>query len=149
MFKKIEEVPMHHRIHSGVYKFKLPYFTGQPIFLESEEGEEREVQQFPVEVYVLTDKDVSSGIGARFVIYGNDSRPVGDRYAQLATILRRAYFTALFIPDVPEKIKWIEHRNAKNTVLNREEIVEVKLEWDKKSASYSFVGQSFLNSIFD
>lgn len=149
MFKKIEEVPMHHRIHSGVYKFKLPYFTGQPISLESEVGEEREVQQFPVEVYVLTDKDVASGIGARFVIYGNDSRPVGDRYAQLATILRRAYFTALFIPDVPEKIKWIEHRNAENTVLNREEIVEIELEWDRKSASYSFVGQGFLNSIFD
>jgi hypothetical protein len=67
----------------------------------------------------------------------------------LATILRRAYFTALFIPNVPEKIKWIEHRNPENTVLNREEIVEIELEWDEKTASYSFVGQRFLNSILD
>ncbi|MDC2867933.1 hypothetical protein [Bacillus sp. BP-3] len=94
-------------------------------------------------------KNTPNGIFARFVIYGNDIQPVGYRYSQLATILRRAYFTALFIPDVPEKIKWIEHRNPENTVLNREEIVEIKLEWDEKIASYSSVGQRFLKSIFD
>ncbi|ARJ25676.1 hypothetical protein ACQKFU_33020 [Bacillus mycoides] len=146
MFKKIVEVPMTQHVYSGKYKFELPYFTGQPISLESEG---REVQHFPVEAYVRTDKDLANGIFARFVIYGNDIRPVGDRCSQLATILRRAYFTALFIPDVPEKIKWIEHRNPENTVLNREEMVEIELEWDEKTASYSSVGQSFLNSIFD
>ncbi|MEK4578558.1 MULTISPECIES: hypothetical protein [Bacillus] len=78
-------------------------------------------------------------------MYGNDSRSIGDRYA----ILRRAYFSALFIPDVPEKIKWIEHCSTKNTVLNKEEILEIELKWDNNSASYSFEGQSFLNSIFD
>ncbi|WP_172805486.1 hypothetical protein [Bacillus mycoides] len=149
MFKKIEEVPMQQHIRSGVYKFAIPYISGELISLESKEDTEREVQQFPVEVYVLADKDVANGITARFVIYGNEIRPVGDRYPQLATILRRAYFTALFIPDIPEKIKWIEHRKAENTVLNREEIVEIELEWNKKLASYSFVGQRFLNSIFD
>lgn len=102
-----------------------------------------------MEVYVLNDKDIANGIGARFVMYGDDNRSVGDRYAQLATILRKAYFTALFIPDVPEKIKWIEHRNAKNTVRNREEKLKIELKWDEKSASYSIVGQSLLNSIFD
>ncbi|MEH7458068.1 hypothetical protein V7183_12720 [Bacillus sp. JJ1127] len=149
MFNKTKEVPKYQQKHSGVYKFELPYFTGLVISMESNEDKLREVQRFPVEVYVLTDKDLASGIGARFVMYGNDSRSVGDRYAQLATILRRAYFTALFIPDVPRKIKWIEYRDAKNTVLNREEILEIKLKWDEKSASYSIVGHSLLKSIFD
>ncbi|MES5930075.1 hypothetical protein QCI77_29665 [Bacillus cereus group sp. MG9] len=149
MFNKTKEVPKYQQIHSGVYKFELPYVTGQFMSTESNEDKVREVHRFPVEVYVLNDKDIANGIGARFVMYGNDNRSVGDRYAQLATILRKAYFTALFIPDVPEKIKWIEHRSTKNTVLNKEEILEIELKWDNKSASYSFEGQSFLNSIFD
>lgn len=149
MFNRTKEVPKYQQIHSGVYKFELPYITGQFIYMEPNEDKVREVQLFPVEVYVLNDKDVANGIGARFVMHGNGSQSVGDRYAQLATILRRAYFTALFIPDVPKKIKWIEHRNAKNTVLNREEILEIELKWEEKSASYSIVGQSLLNRIFD
>ncbi|MGH1329170.1 hypothetical protein [Bacillus pretiosus] len=149
MFNRTKEVPKYQQIHSGVYKFELPYITGLFKSLEPNEDKVREVQQFPVEVYVLNDKDIANDIAARFVMYGNDTRSVGDRYAQLATVLRRAYFTALFIPDVPEKIKWIEHRNAENTVLNREEIVEIELKWDEKSASYSLVGHSFPNSIFD
>ncbi|TKH29867.1 hypothetical protein [Bacillus cereus] len=149
MFNRTKEVPKYQQIHSGVYKFELPYITGLFKSMEPNEDKVREVQRFPVEVYVLNDKDIANDIAARFVMYGNDTRSVGDRYAQLATILRRAYFTALFIPDAPEKIKWIEHRNAKNTVLNREEIVEIELKWDEKSASYSLVGHSFLNSIFD
>ncbi|WP_342720098.1 hypothetical protein AAG068_28480 (plasmid) [Bacillus paramycoides] len=96
--------------------------------MEQNEDKVREVQRFPVEVYVLNDKDIANDIAARFVIYGNDNRLVGDRYVQLATILRKAYFTALFTPDVPEKIKWIGHRNAKNTVRNREEILEIELK---------------------
>ncbi|MED2693443.1 hypothetical protein [Bacillus toyonensis] len=149
MFNRIKEVPKYQQIHSGVYKFELPYITGLFKSMEPNEDKVREVQRFPVEVYVLNDKDIVNDIAARFVMYGNDTRSVGDRYAQLATILRRAYFTALFIPDVPEKIKWIEHRNAKNTVRNREEILEIELKWDEKSASYSIVGHSLLNSIFD
>lgn len=149
MFNRTKEVPKYQQIHSGVYKFELPYITGLFKSMEPNEDKVREVQRFPVEVYVLNDKDIANDIAARFVMYGNDTRSVGDRYAQLATILRRAYFTALFIPDVPEKIKWIEHRSAENTVLNREEIVEIELKWDEKSASYSLVGHSFLNSIFD
>ncbi|HEF1906369.1 MULTISPECIES: hypothetical protein [Bacillus] len=149
MFNRTKELPKYQQIHSGVYKFELPYVTGLFMSTESNKDKVREVQQFPVEVYVLNDKDIARGISARFVIYGNGSRSVGDRYAQLATILRRAYFTALFIPDVPQKIKWIEYRDSKNTVLNKEEILEVELKWDEKSASYSFVGNSFLNSIFD
>ncbi|HHB1887441.1 hypothetical protein J0818_28590 [Bacillus cereus] len=149
MFNRTKEVPKYQQIHSGVYKFELPYITGLFKSMEPNEDKVREVQRFPVEVYVLNDKDIANDITARFVMYGNDTRSVGDRYAQLATILRRAYFTALFIPDVPEKIKWIEHRSAENTVLNREEIVEIELKWDEKSASYSLVGHSFLNSIFD
>ncbi|OTY56723.1 hypothetical protein [Bacillus thuringiensis] len=145
MFNRTKEVPKSQQIHSGLYKFELPYITGLFKSMEPNEDKVREVQRFPVEVYVLNDKDIA----ARFVMYGNDTRAVGDRYAQLATILRRAYFTALFIPDVPEKIKWIEHRNAKNTVRNREEILEIELKWDEKSASYSIVGHSLLNSIFD
>lgn len=149
MFNRTKEVPKYQQIHSGVYKFELPYVTGLFMSTESNEDKVREVQRFPVEVYVLNDKDIARDIGARFVMYGNGSRSVGDRYAQLATILRRAYFTALFIPDVPKKIKWIEHRYAENTVLNREEILEIELKWDEKSASYSIVGHSLLNSIFD
>ncbi|MEW4315179.1 hypothetical protein Q0N71_03105 [Bacillus thuringiensis] len=149
MFNRTKEVPKYQQIHSGVYKFELPYITGLFKSMEPNEDKVREVQRFPVEVYVLNDKDIVNDIEARFVMYGNDTRSVGDRYAQLATILRRAYFTALFIPDVPEKIKWIEHRNAKNTVRNREEILEIELKWDEKSASYSIVGHSLLNSIFD
>jgi hypothetical protein len=150
MFNRTKELPKYQQIHSGVYKFELPYVTGLFMSTESIKDKVREVQQFPVEVYVLNDKDIARDISARFVIYGNGSRSVGDRYAQLATILRRAYFTALFIPDVPQKIKWIEYRDSKkNTVLNKEEILEVELKWDEKSASYSFVGNSFLNSIFD
>ncbi|MDV6039979.1 hypothetical protein N7X28_26430 [Bacillus sp. SM-B1] len=149
MFNRTKEVPKYQQIHSGLYKFELPHITGLFKSMEPDEDKVREVQRFPVEVYVLNDKDIANDIAARFVMYGNDTRAVGDRYAQLATILRRAYFTALFIPDVPEKIKWIEHRSAENTVLNREEIVEIELKWDEKSASYSLVGHSFLNSIFD
>ncbi|MCH5470458.1 MULTISPECIES: hypothetical protein [Bacillus] len=149
MFNRIKEVPKYQQIHSGVYKFELPHITGLFKSMEPNEDKVREVQRYPVEVYVLNDKDIANDIEARFVMYGNDTRSVGDRYAQLATILRRAYFTALFIPDVPEKIKWIEHRNAKNTVRNREEILEIELKWDEKSASYSIVGHSLLNSIFD
>ncbi|MES5865822.1 hypothetical protein [Bacillus cereus group sp. RP32] len=149
MFNRTKEVPKYQQIHSGVYKFELPYVTGLFKSTESNEDKVREVQRFPVEVYVLNDKDIARDIGARFVMYSNGNRSVGDRYAQLATILRRAYFTALFIPDVPQKIKWIEYRDSKNTVLNKEEILEVELKWDEKSASYSFVGNSFLNSIFD
>ncbi|MDA1618973.1 hypothetical protein PDK03_20685 [Bacillus cereus group sp. TH204-1LC] len=149
MFNRTKEVPKYQQIHSGLYKFELPYITGLFKSMEPNEDKVREVQRFPVEVYVLNDKDIANDIAARFVMYGNATRSVGDRYAQLATILRRAYFTALFIPDVPEKIKWIEHRSAENTVLNREEIVEIELKWDEKSASYSLVGHSFLNSIFD
>ena len=149
MFNRTKELPKYQQIHSGVYKFELPYVTGLFMSTESNKDKVREVQQFPVEVYVLNDKDIARDISARFVIYGNGSRSVGDRYAQLATILRRAYFTALFIPDVPQKIKWIEYRDSKNTVLKKEEILEVELKWDEKSASYSFVGNSFLDSIFD
>ncbi|GIX59422.1 hypothetical protein P4310_18015 [Bacillus thuringiensis] len=149
MFNRTKEVPKYQQIHSGLYKFELPYITGLFKSMEANEDKVREVQRFPVEVYVLNDKDIANDIEARFVMFGNDTRSVGDRYAQLATILRRAYFTALFIPDVPEKIKWIEHRNAKNTVRNREEILEIELKWDEKSASYSIVGHSLLNSIFD
>ncbi|PGU00097.1 hypothetical protein [Bacillus cereus] len=149
MFNRTKEVPKYQQIHSGVYKLELPHITGLFKSMEPDEDKVREVQRFPVEVYVLNDKDIANDIAARFVMYGNDTRSVGDRYAQLATILRRAYFTALFIPDVPEKIKWIEHRNAKNTVRNREEILEIELKWDEKSASYSIVGHSLLNSIFD
>ncbi|CUB15170.1 hypothetical protein BN2127_JRS1_05360 [Bacillus cereus] len=149
MFNRTKEVPKYQQIHSGLYKFELPYITGLFKSMEPNEDKVREVQRFPVEVYVLNDKDIANDIEARFVMYGNDTRSVGDRYAQLATILRRAYFTSLFIPDVPEKIKWIEHRNAKNTVRNREEILGIELKWDEKSASYSIVGHSLLNSIFD
>lgn len=149
MFNRTKEIPKYQQIHSGLYKFELPYITGLFKSMEPNEDKVREVQRFPVEVYGLNDKDIANDIEARFVMYGNDNRSVGDRYAQLATILRRAYFTALFIPDVPEKIKWIEHRNAKNTVRNREEILEIELKWDEKSASYSIVGHSLLNSIFD
>ncbi|MED3126846.1 hypothetical protein [Bacillus wiedmannii] len=145
MFNRTKEVPKYQQIHSGLYKFELPYITGLFKSMEPNEDKVREVQRFPVEVYVLNDKDIA----ARFVMYGNDTLSVGDRYAQLATILRKAYFTALFTPDVPGKIKWIEHRNAKNTVRNREEILEIELKWDEKLASYSILGHSLLNSIFD
>lgn len=64
-------------------------------------------------------------------------------------ILRKAYFTALFVLDVSEKIKWIEHRNSINTVRNREEILEIELKWDGKSSSFSIVGYSLLTSFFD
>ncbi|WP_257149015.1 hypothetical protein [Bacillus cereus] len=55
----------------------------------------------------------------------------------------------MFIPAVSEKIKWIEHRNAINTVRNREEILEIELKWDGKSTSFSIVGYSLLTSFFD
>lgn len=149
MFNRTKEVPKYQQIHFGVYKFELPHITGLFKSMEPNEDKVREVQRFPVEVYVLNDKDIANDIAARFVMYGNDTRSLGDRYGQLATILRKAYFTTLFTPDVPRKIKWIEHRNAKNTVRNREELLEVELIWDGKLASYSIVGHSLLNSIFD
>ena len=62
-------------------------------------------------------------------MYRNEHRSAGDRYADLATILRRAYFTAMFMPDHPEVIKWIEYRSARRSDIFREEILEIKSGW--------------------
>ena len=66
---------------------------------------------------------------------GNEHRSAGDRYADLATILRRTYFTALFMQDHPEVIKWIEYRSARRSDIFREEILEIKLGWRPMSTT--------------
>ncbi|MEK4578557.1 MULTISPECIES: hypothetical protein [Bacillus] len=50
MFNKTKEVPKYQQIHSGVYKFELPYVTGQFMSTESNEDKVREVQRFPVDL---------------------------------------------------------------------------------------------------
>ncbi|EJQ36085.1 hypothetical protein IEE_05466 [Bacillus cereus BAG5X1-1] len=151
MFNKVKEVPLDSVINSGVYKLSIPYFVGQPSNLcaDTFEGEYvYEVSSFPVEAYIRMDKDLEKGVFARFVIYENEKELVGYRYADLATVLRRAYFTAIFLPDVPERVKWIECRSAKKNDILTDEIVEVELKWNKETASYSFVQQKSLDSIF-
>ncbi|MGE7609816.1 hypothetical protein ACQKML_24915 [Peribacillus frigoritolerans] len=68
---------------------------------------------------------------------------------RIATILRRSYFTALFIPDTPEKIKWIEYRSSNRSLLGKEEIYEIELECTKDQQEYKFIGSKNLDSIFD
>jgi hypothetical protein len=147
IFSKVEEVPLQPIINSGLYKLSIPHFLGQSARVDG--SDEHIVHHFPVEAYIRTDEDLAKGIFARFVIYPSEQRPAGDRYAHLATILRRAYFTVLFIPDHPEVIKWIEYRSAHRSNIFQEDILEIKLEWDKKAACYRFVEQSKLDSIFD
>ena len=73
---------------------------------------------------------------------GNEHRLAGDRYADLATILRRTYFTALFMQDHPEVIKWIEYRSARRSDIFREEILEIKLGWRPMSTTLKKEQQS-------
>ncbi|MGS2749779.1 hypothetical protein ACVAMH_23265 [Bacillus zanthoxyli] len=151
MFNKVKEVPLDSVINSGVYKLSIPYFVGQPSNLGADtiEGEYvYEVSSFPVEAYIRMDKDLEKGVFARFVMYENEKELVGYRYADLATVLRRSYFTAMFLPDNPETIKWIEYRSAEKNPQHEEEILEIELEWNKESASYSFVGHKKLDNIF-
>lgn len=147
MFNKTVEKPLHPIINSGLYKLSIPYFLGQSV--PDNETEGHRVYHFPVEAYIQRDNDLAKGIMARFVIYEEERRLVGDWYYKIATILRRAYFTALFIPDHPEKIKWIEYRSASRSDIYEEEIYEIELEWDKDCQWYSFVGMKRLNNIFD
>ncbi|PHG54357.1 hypothetical protein [Bacillus toyonensis] len=152
MFNKVKEVPLDSVINSGVYKLSIPYFVGQPSNLGANtfEGEYvYEVSSYPVEAYIRMDKDLEKGVFARFVIYGNEKKVVGHHFSDLATVLRRAYFTAIFLPDVPERVKWIEYRSAEKNDIYQEEILEIELEWDKDTASYSFVQLKRLDSIFD
>jgi hypothetical protein len=149
VFDKTKEKPIRHMtfINSGVYKLSLPFFLGQltPI----NENEEYTVYHFPVEVYIQNDEDLAKGILARFVIHPSKLRPAGDKYEDLATILRRAYFTAILMTAPPEGIKWIEYRDADNIGGREGEIREIKLEWDAKTESYRYVNCTILNSIFD
>jgi hypothetical protein len=151
MFNKIIEVPMHSTINSGLYKLSIPYFVGQSVNLGEEPNEKYNtylVKQFPVEAYIRLDEDLENGLFARFVIYENEKDLVGYRYADLATVLRRSYFTTMFLPDNPETIKWIEYRSAEKNPQHEEEILEIELEWNKESASYNFVGHKKIDSIF-
>lgn len=147
MFNKTLEIPMHPIINSGLYKLSIPYFLGQSVPINEED--EYKVYQFPVEAYIRTDEDLEKGVFARFVIYEDESRLVGDWYNSIATILRRSYFTALFIPDTPEKIKWIEYRSSNRSLHGKEEIYEIELEWTKDQQEYNFIGLKNLDSIFD
>ncbi|MGG4265450.1 hypothetical protein [Peribacillus simplex] len=146
MFNKTLEIPpMKPVINSGLYKLSIPYFLGQSVPVNGDD--EFKVYQFPVEAYIRTDKDLEKGVIARFVIYGDETRVVGDRYSSIATILRRSYFTALFIPDTPEKIKWIEYRSSKKNVRAEDEIFEIELTWNEKLQEYKFSDQKKLDSI--
>ncbi|MFB9760434.1 hypothetical protein [Ectobacillus funiculus] len=78
---------------------------------------------------------MAKGIFIIIAVYGNEHRSVGDRYADVATILRRTYFTALFMQDHPEVIKWIEYRSARRSDIFREEILEIKLGWRPMSTT--------------
>lgn len=101
MFNKTVETPIHSIINSGLYKLSIPYFLGQSV--ADNEADGHRVYHFPVEAYIRRDEDLAKGIMARFVIFEDERRLVGDWYYEIATILRRAYFTALFIPDQPKK----------------------------------------------
>lgn len=46
MFNRTKEVPKYQQIHSGLYKFELPYITGLFKSMEPNEDKVREVQRF-------------------------------------------------------------------------------------------------------
>ncbi|GAA3313846.1 hypothetical protein GCM10020331_004920 [Ectobacillus funiculus] len=69
------------------------------------ENNEYTVNHFMIESYIRINDNLAKGIFTIIVIYGNEHRSAGDRYADLATILRRTYFTAVFMQDHPEVIK--------------------------------------------
>lgn len=100
------------------------YFLGQSVRIN--ENNEYTVNHFPIEAYIRINENLTKGIFTIIVMCGNEYRLAGDRYADLATILRRTYFTAVFMQDHPEVIKWIEYRSARRSDIFREEILEIK-----------------------